>query len=76
MIDINGKLWRKSSESKLSKAERKAEEFCYFKENAISRKGLSVKGNHLEKWNSTYPENRLKRSPRRGAEKDGSVLES
>lgn len=60
MIDINGKLQGKSSESKLSKAERKA------KEPAILRKG--IKGNCLEKWNSTYPGNRLKRSPGRGAE--------
>lgn len=63
VIDINGKLWRKSSESKHSKAKRKA------KEHAILRKGLSIKGNHLEKWNSTYPGNRLKRSPGRGVER-------
>lgn len=63
VIDINGKLWGKSSESKLSKAERKT------KEPAVLRKEISIKGNCLEKWNSTYPGNRLKRSPGRGAER-------
>lgn len=63
VIDINGKLWGKVSESKLSKAESKA------KEPAILRKRVSVKGNRLEKWNSTYLGNRLKRSPGRGAER-------
>lgn len=57
VIDNNGKLWRKSRESKLSKGEK----------NAILRKGVSVKGNCLE--NSTYPGNRLKRAPGRGAER-------
>lgn len=61
VININGKLRRKSRESKLSKGEKNA------KEAAILRKGISVKGNCLE--NSTYPGNRLKRSPGRGAER-------
>lgn len=62
VIDISGKLWGKSSESKLSKAEKKG------KEPAILRKGISIKGNCLEKWNSTYQGSMLKRSPGRGAE--------
>lgn len=37
VIDISGKLWGKSSESKLSKAEKKG------KEPAILRKGMSIK---------------------------------
>lgn len=60
VIDSSGKLRRKSRESKLSKVEKNS------KEPAILRKGISVKGNCLE--NSTYPGNRLKRSPGRGAE--------
>lgn len=59
LIDINGKQLGTLGGSKLSEAEKKA------KEPAILRKGISEKGNCLEKWNSTYPGNRLKGSPGR-----------